>query len=150
MKSVISSISQKLLQCLTLFVPIVLAQSCFPPNGIFDSKKQTQCVYFIPKTMQIMKRCNEGKVNVISGPHIDVMYGMVKTINGKPSDRFTLFRSSAKMNFPYNLDTIVKDRSKEIKIDLATDKGNGYSYALSIQPSDWTKDTLFFTFYYRQ
>lgn len=100
--------------------------------------------------MQILKTCNDGNITVISGPLISVKYDTIKIVNGQPSDRFTLFQSSEKMDFPYNLNTIVKDRSKEIMIGLTTDKGNGYSYSLDIQPKDWARDTLFFMFYYRR
>jgi len=99
--------------------------------------------------MQLQKTCNDQKIDFISGSLISVKYDTIKIENGRPSDRYTLFQSAAKMNFPYSLDTIIKESSKEIIISLSTDKGNGYSYALHIQPKDWARDTLFFEFYYR-
>jgi len=141
-------ISPIFFRSLVLFFLFVVAHSCFPPNGMFDKYKQAQCVFFIPKTMQILKTCNDDKFNFISALQIDVKYDTIKIINGKPSNSFTLFKSSEKIDFPYNLDTIVKDRSKEISVGLKTDKRE-YSYSLVIQPRDWIKDTLIFVFYYR-
>ena len=103
----------------------------------------------MPKTMQISKTCNDGAFNSISELKVDSKYDTIKIVNGQASDRVTLFKSSDNINFPFNLDAIVSDRTKVISIGLQTDK-MGHSYSLEIQPKDWARDTLFFVFYYRQ
>jgi hypothetical protein len=139
----------KFIIILVLFSLVGLQQSCFPPNGIFDHRKQAKCVFFIPKTMEIVKSCNDDNFNFVSSLRIQEKYDTIKIVNGRPSDGFVLFESSEKISFPYQMNSIVKDKSKELIISLNTDKRE-YSYSLDMKPGDWSKDTLPFVFYYRQ
>ena len=133
-----------LLLCLSW---LLLFASCLP-NGYFDRYKPSKCVLFITKTKQIVKVCNDGGFNLITSLEVEVKYDTIRIINGGPMDRFTLFESAGKISFPYNMDTLIKDTSKEIIIGLKTDN-RGCSYGLTIQPKDWERDTLVFDFFYR-
>ena len=134
-----------LLLCLSL---LLVFPSCLP-NGYFDRNKPSKCVLFIPKTKQILKVCNDGSFNLITSLEVEVKYDTIRIINGGAHDRFTLFESAGELSFPYNMDTIIKDKSKEMIVHLKTETRD-CSYALTIQPKDWERDTLVFEFFYRR
>ncbi|MGG9962473.1 hypothetical protein [Ferruginibacter sp. SUN106] len=131
------------------FALLLIGPSCFMPNGYLDRNKKAKCIFFMPGTKEIIKVCNDGNFTVITALAVEIKYDTIKIINGGPMDRFTLFEWNKTVSFPYKIDTLINYKDKEIIIHLKTDKRE-YSYALSILPADWAKDTLAFEYYYRR
>ncbi|GAB2812159.1 hypothetical protein GCM10027043_09590 [Ferruginibacter profundus] len=119
------------------------------PNGLLDRNKKASCVFFIPETKEIIKVCNDGSFTAITALEVNVKYDTIKIINGGPRDRFTLIDLHKTISFPYKMDTLINYKDKEIVISLRTDN-RACSYALSMLPADWAKDTLAFEYYYRR
>lgn len=126
----------------------VLLVSCFPPYGYFDKSRESTTVFYHIARNRIEKTGEEGDVGKIISISIYAHYDTITIINGRPSDRYELFQKKGNIIFPFILDTIIRDRSKEITIHLATDKP-GNSFSLRVKKNDWLKPYIFFTSYYR-
>jgi hypothetical protein len=129
-----------------LFLAVI--QSCMPYHS-YETSKRSDCVFLLTRTFEIVQNCKEGKFNTFGSLNVEVKYDTIKIENGKPSDRFTLFKSDGPISLPYKLnDSVIKYMNRKMSISLETDLRE-YAYALRID-SISKKDTLPFTFFYNK
>lgn len=134
--------------CLVGTTIAILFVSCFPPYGYFDKSRESTIVFYDIARNRIEKRGEEEDVGRVISITIYAHYDTITIINGKPSDGYELFEKKGNIVFPFILDSIIRDRSKEVTISLPTDKP-GNSFSLRVKKTDWLKSYMFFTSYYR-
>ena len=123
-------------------------QSCMPFHS-YERNKRSDCVFLLTKTFEIVQNCKERKFNTFRNLEVEVMYDTIKIEDGKPSDRFTLFKTDGSFSLPYKLnDSVIKYMNRKMSISIETDLRE-YGYALSFD-SISKKDTLPFTFFYNK
>jgi hypothetical protein len=131
-----------------LFILVTIEQSCMPKDA-FDRNKDSKCIFFNPGTKQIIKACNDGGFNYVTHIEVEVRYDTIKFIHNQPYSSYTLFEDTGKINFPYSLDPVIKNKNEVMSIHLRTDN-RSCSYSLTLHEKDWLKDSLFFVFYYHR
>jgi hypothetical protein len=124
-------------------------QSCLPFKS-YERNKQSNCMSFDPKNMEIEKTCNDGDYDSIVSLEIEVKYDTIKIINGKPVDSYTLYSINHSISFPHKLEpSVFQNRNKKLIISMKTNVRDR-EYALRINPGDWQNSKLAFTYYYNK
>jgi hypothetical protein len=132
-----------------LIMIAILEQSCLP-NKSYERNKQSNCMFFYPKNLEIENVCNDGEFDKIISLEVTVKYDSIRIIDNKPSDSYTLYKINKIISFPYKIDPIVlENRNHEMKISMKTNVRDR-TFALRIYKSHWGNNKLAFTYYYNK
>ncbi|MFT3909527.1 MAG: hypothetical protein QM737_08890 [Ferruginibacter sp.] len=131
-----------------LFYLATIHLGCFAPNGYFTKDIKSKCVFINLNTMQIEKKCSEERRQEILAVKIEVIYDSVQLSDSVHSRMFTLFESKGKVNLPFFLDTIIRDKRKNHYIISLGTNYESCSYVGHIGNDNRNNELIPFTYFF--
>ncbi|MEO8771641.1 MAG: hypothetical protein ABI402_16215 [Ferruginibacter sp.] len=123
--------------------------SCFVPNGYFEADAPSKCVYFNIDKFQVERQCRESKQEEITSLSVTILFDTLRLIKGEYVNGYIAFKKNDGIDFPFSLDTIIKDRSTNFKISLETNIQHT-EYALHPDKNKLQTGLIPFTYYYHR